>query len=97
MVGQVYLDGANLQRAGRFARPGHIPAPDGSHLNLHKTFCIPACGGGPGHWGRSGSRTHLDADLCLVTQRPMGEDGCRTVKRSFGSASILAILLGLFA
>ncbi|MGI8710958.1 MAG: aminomethyl-transferring glycine dehydrogenase, partial [Acidimicrobiales bacterium] len=45
--GQVYLDGANLNAMVGLARPGHFGA-DVSHLNLHKTFCIPHGGGGPG-------------------------------------------------
>jgi glycine dehydrogenase len=45
--GQVYLDGANLNALVGFAAPGKFGA-DVSHLNLHKTFCIPHGGGGPG-------------------------------------------------
>jgi glycine dehydrogenase len=45
--GQVYLDGANLNAMVGLARPGHFGS-DVSHLNLHKTFCIPHGGGGPG-------------------------------------------------
>ncbi len=45
--GQVYLDGANLNALVGVAKPGHFGA-DVSHLNLHKTFCIPHGGGGPG-------------------------------------------------
>ena len=45
--GQVYLDGANLNAMVGLAKPGDIGA-DVSHLNLHKTFCIPHGGGGPG-------------------------------------------------
>ena len=45
--GQVYLDGANLNALVGVARPGTFGA-DVSHLNLHKTFCIPHGGGGPG-------------------------------------------------
>jgi glycine dehydrogenase len=50
--GQVYIDGANLNAMVGLARPGDIGG-DVSHLNLHKTFCIPHGGGGPG-MGRSG-------------------------------------------
>ncbi|MEZ5168514.1 MAG: hypothetical protein R2695_19305 [Acidimicrobiales bacterium] len=50
--GQVYLDGANLNAMVGLAKPGEFGA-DVSHLNLHKTFCIPHGGGGPG-WARSG-------------------------------------------
>jgi glycine dehydrogenase len=55
--GQVYLDGANLNALVGVAKPGHFGA-DVSHLNLHKTFCIPHGGGGPGV-GPIGVKTHL--------------------------------------
>jgi glycine dehydrogenase len=55
--GQVYLDGANLNAEVNLVRPGHIGA-DVSHLNLHKTFCIPHGGGGPG-MGPIGVRSQL--------------------------------------
>jgi glycine dehydrogenase len=55
--GQVYLDGANLNALVGFARPGKFGA-DVSHLNLHKTFCIPHGGGGPGV-GPVAARAHL--------------------------------------
>ncbi len=55
--GQVYLDGANLNALVGIARPGQFGA-DVSHLNLHKTFCIPHGGGGPGV-GPIGVRAHL--------------------------------------
>lgn len=55
--GQVYLDGANLNALVGLARPGRFGA-DVSHLNLHKTFCIPHGGGGPGV-GPIGVRQHL--------------------------------------
>ncbi|MGC9667759.1 aminomethyl-transferring glycine dehydrogenase [Planosporangium sp. 12N6] len=55
--GQVYVDGANLNALLGFARPGRFGA-DVSHLNLHKTFCIPHGGGGPGV-GPVAVRAHL--------------------------------------
>ena len=55
--GQVYLDGANLNALVGVARPGKFGA-DVSHLNLHKTFCIPHGGGGPGV-GPVAVRAHL--------------------------------------
>ncbi|TDC74422.1 aminomethyl-transferring glycine dehydrogenase [Streptomyces hainanensis] len=55
--GQVYVDGANLNALVGLARPGHFGA-DVSHLNLHKTFCIPHGGGGPGV-GPVAVRAHL--------------------------------------
>jgi glycine dehydrogenase len=55
--GQVYVDGANLNALVGFARPGKFGA-DVSHLNLHKTFCIPHGGGGPGV-GPVAVRAHL--------------------------------------
>lgn len=55
--GQVYVDGANLNALVGLAKPGHFGG-DVSHLNLHKTFCIPHGGGGPGV-GPVGVRAHL--------------------------------------
>ena len=55
--GQVYMDGANLNAMVGLCRPAHIGA-DVSHINLHKTFCIPHGGGGPG-MGPIGVRSHL--------------------------------------
>ncbi len=46
--GQVYMDGANLNALIGFCQPGALNGPDVCHLNLHKTFCIPHGGGGPG-------------------------------------------------
>ncbi|MCW2639723.1 MAG: glycine dehydrogenase [Dactylosporangium sp.] len=59
--GQVYVDGANLNALLGFAKPGRFGA-DVSHLNLHKTFCIPHGGGGPGV-GPVAVRAHLAAYL----------------------------------
>ena len=59
--GQVYVDGANLNALVGLARPGRFGA-DVSHLNLHKTFCIPHGGGGPGV-GPIGVRAHLAPHL----------------------------------
>jgi glycine dehydrogenase len=59
--GQVYVDGANLNALVGFARPGKFGA-DVSHLNLHKTFCIPHGGGGPGV-GPVAVRAHLSSFL----------------------------------
>ena len=76
--GQVYLDGANLNAQVGLAQPGKYGA-DVSHLNLHKTFCIPHGGGGPG-MGPIGVRAHLAPFLPQhVSAAP------------FGSASILPI------
>ncbi len=55
--GQVYLDGANLNAMAGIARPGDFGA-DACHMNLHKTFCIPHGGGGPGV-GPVGVKSHL--------------------------------------
>ncbi|NOJ39032.1 aminomethyl-transferring glycine dehydrogenase [Bradyrhizobium australiense] len=59
--GQVYLDGANMNAQVGLSRPGDYGA-DVSHLNLHKTFCIPHGGGGPG-MGPIGVKAHLAAYL----------------------------------
>ncbi len=59
--GQVYIDGANMNAMVGLAQPGKIGG-DVSHLNLHKTFCIPHGGGGPG-MGPIGVRAHLEPFL----------------------------------
>nr|WP_244396154.1 aminomethyl-transferring glycine dehydrogenase [Afipia carboxidovorans] len=83
--GQVYLDGANLNAQVGLARPGDYGA-DVSHLNLHKTFCIPHGGGGPG-MGPIGVKKHLAPFLPLVN----GEDIGAVSAAPYGSASILVI------
>ncbi|MFT0533562.1 aminomethyl-transferring glycine dehydrogenase [Castellaniella hirudinis] len=90
--GQVYLDGANMNAMVGVARPGRFGS-DVSHLNLHKTFCIPHGGGGPGV-GPVAVRAHLAPYLPGV----VGEDGRLPAGQSgpvsaapFGSASILPI------
>ncbi|WP_284263798.1 aminomethyl-transferring glycine dehydrogenase [Roseicyclus amphidinii] len=85
--GQVYLDGANLNAMVGLSRPGDIGA-DVSHLNLHKTFCIPHGGGGPG-MGPIGVKAHLAP---FLPGHP--ETGGATGPVSgapYGSASILPI------
>ena len=59
--GQVYMDGANLNAMVGIAKPGKF-GPDVSHMNLHKTFCIPHGGGGPG-MGPIGVKSHLEKFL----------------------------------
>ena len=59
--GQVYIDGANMNAMVGLSRPGDIGG-DVSHLNLHKTFCIPHGGGGPG-MGPIGVKAHLEEHL----------------------------------
>ncbi|MDO8390103.1 MAG: aminomethyl-transferring glycine dehydrogenase [Actinomycetota bacterium] len=86
--GQVYVDGANLNALVGMARPGKFGA-DVSHLNLHKTFCIPHGGGGPGV-GPVGVRAHLTPFLPghpLRTDQPVGP----VAAAPYGSASILPI------
>ena len=86
--GQVYLDGANLNAQVGLARPGEYGA-DVSHLNLHKTFCIPHGGGGPG-MGPIGVRAHLAPFLPGHPQE--GERAVGPVSAApYGSASILTI------
>jgi len=89
--GQVYLDGANLNAQVGLSRPGDYGA-DVSHLNLHKTFCIPHGGGGPG-MGPIGVKAHLAAFLPghpavdgSAPRRPGPVSAA-----PFGSASILTI------
>jgi glycine dehydrogenase len=85
--GQVYVDGANLNALVGLARPGKFGA-DVSHLNLHKTFCIPHGGGGPGV-GPVAARSHLADYLPARTARP---DGAYPIAAApYGSAGILPI------
>ncbi|MEL6645897.1 MAG: aminomethyl-transferring glycine dehydrogenase [Pseudomonadota bacterium] len=85
--GQVYLDGANLNALVGLVKPGEIGA-DVSHLNLHKTFCIPHGGGGPG-MGPIGVKSHL-APFLPGHPETGGREGPVTAA-PFGSASILPI------
>jgi glycine dehydrogenase len=89
--GQVYLDGANMNAQVGLSRPGDYGA-DVSHLNLHKTFCIPHGGGGPG-MGPIGVRTHLKP---FLPGHPVTDGTTRPAvgpvsAAPFGSASILTI------
>ena len=89
--GQVYLDGANLNALVGLARPGKFGA-DVSHLNLHKTFCIPHGGGGPGV-GPVAVRSHLAPYL---PNHPIVDDagpstGLPIAGAPWGSAGILPI------
>ncbi|MET0599211.1 MAG: aminomethyl-transferring glycine dehydrogenase [Mesorhizobium sp.] len=84
--GQVYFDGANLNALVGLARPGDIGA-DVCHMNLHKTFCIPHGGGGPGI-GPIGVKAHLKPYL----PGHITEGSANAVSAApFGSASILPI------
>src|ERR1039458_10134400 len=89
--GQVYMDGANLNAQVGLCRPGDIGA-DVCHVNLHKTFCIPHGGGGPG-MGPIGVAEHLveflpgHAVVNLGGENPTGA----VAAAPWGSASILAI------
>ena len=85
--GQVYIDGANMNAMVGLARPGDIGG-DVSHLNLHKTFCIPHGGGGPG-MGPIGVKAHLAPHL---PGHPVtgGSEGPVSAA-PFGSPSILPI------
>jgi glycine dehydrogenase len=89
--GQVYMDGANLNALVGISRPGDIGA-DVCHLNLHKTFCIPHGGGGPG-MGPIGVAAHLAPFLPDHPVVPLGiERPCGTVSAApWGSPSILPI------
>ena len=89
--GQVYLDGANMNAQVGLTSPGFIGA-DVSHLNLHKTFCIPHGGGGPG-MGPIGVKKHLAPFLPNHVVRPiegMGDHGAVSAA-PYGSAAILPI------
>ena len=84
--GQVYLDGANLNAQVGLSRPGDYGS-DVSHLNLHKTFCIPHGGGGPG-MGPIGVRKHLAP---FLPGSPLNADAGAVSAAPYGSASILVI------
>ncbi|MEN8893446.1 aminomethyl-transferring glycine dehydrogenase [Planktotalea arctica] len=83
--GQVYVDGANMNAMVGLSRPGDLGG-DVSHLNLHKTFCIPHGGGGPG-MGPIGVKSHLIAHL---PGDPNGGEGAVSAA-PFGSPSLLPI------
>jgi glycine dehydrogenase len=90
--GQVYVDGANLNALIGIAAPGKFGA-DVSHLNLHKTFCIPHGGGGPG-MGPIGVGAHLQPFLPSNPVSPvpgLAEDNDVVSAAPYGSASILPI------
>jgi glycine dehydrogenase len=88
--GQVYVDGANLNALVGLAAPGKFGA-DVSHLNLHKTFCIPHGGGGPGV-GPVAVGAHLARFLPGHRMLAANEDAIGPVSAApYGSASILAI------
>lgn len=89
--GQVYLDGANMNAMVGICRPGDFGA-DVCHLNLHKTFCIPHGGGGPGV-GPIGVAAHLSPFLPGHPFRDTGgEQGIGAISAApFGSATILPI------
>ncbi|WP_309030685.1 aminomethyl-transferring glycine dehydrogenase, partial [Streptomyces alfalfae] len=90
--GQVYVDGANLNALVGLAKPGHFGG-DVSHLNLHKTFCIPHGGGGPGV-GPVGVREHLAPYLPNHPLQPAAgpETGVGPISAApWGSAGILPI------
>ncbi|MFJ5255597.1 aminomethyl-transferring glycine dehydrogenase [Pseudomonas sp. NPDC088414] len=90
--GQVYMDGANLNAQVGLARPADIGA-DVSHMNLHKTFCIPHGGGGPG-MGPIGIRAHLAPFVAnhpvVPIAGPLPQNGAVSAA-PWGSASILPI------
>ncbi|HWP26726.1 MAG TPA: aminomethyl-transferring glycine dehydrogenase [Xanthobacteraceae bacterium] len=88
--GQVYLDGANLNAQVGLARPGDYGA-DVSHFNLHKTFCIPHGGGGPG-MGPIGVKAHLAPYLPAHPNRQHQKSPVGPVSAApYGSAAILTI------
>jgi len=95
--GQVYMDGANMNAQVALTSPGHIGA-DVCHLNLHKTFCIPHGGGGPGV-GTIAVAAHLAPFLPGHPIVPCGGEGHGVVSKTtgavsaapYGSAAILPI------
>ncbi|CAA0078345.1 Glycine dehydrogenase (decarboxylating) [Zhongshania aliphaticivorans] len=90
--GQVYVDGANMNALVGLAAPGEFGA-DVSHLNLHKTFCIPHGGGGPG-MGPIGVKAHLASFLPNHPVYPiegLDQNNDTIAAATFGSAGILPI------
>ncbi len=90
--GQVYVDGANLNALLGYAKPGEFGG-DVSHLNLHKTFCIPHGGGGPGV-GPVAVRAHLAPFLPshAMHPEPAKQQGIGAISAApYGSAGILPI------
>lgn len=87
--GQVYLDGANMNAQVGLTNPGFIGS-DVSHLNLHKTFCIPHGGGGPG-MGPIGVKSHLAPFLPGHIENGVEGDDYAVSAADLGSASILPI------
>ena len=88
--GQVYMDGANLNALVGICRPGEFGI-DACHLNLHKTFCIPHGGGGPGV-GPIAVADHLASFLPSHPHQPLEKDQVGAVASApYGSASILVI------
>ncbi|MBK1990910.1 aminomethyl-transferring glycine dehydrogenase [Sphaerospermopsis aphanizomenoides BCCUSP55] len=87
--GQVYMDGANMNAQVGICRPGDIGA-DVCHLNLHKTFCIPHGGGGPG-MGPIGVASHLVPFLPGHSVIKLGGELGAVSAAPWGSASILVI------
>lgn len=90
--GQVYMDGANMNAQVGIMQPAEVGA-DVLHMNLHKTFCIPHGGGGPG-MGPIGLKAHLAPFIAnhVVSPVPHAKDGMTAVAAApFGSASILPI------
>jgi glycine dehydrogenase len=88
--GQVYIDGANLNALVGLAQPG-LFGGDVSHLNLHKTFCIPHGGGGPGV-GPVAAKAHLAPFMPGNAADPAnGADGTPISASRYGSAGVLPI------
>jgi len=91
--GQVYIDGANMNALVGTAAPGHFGG-DVSHLNLHKTFCIPHGGGGPGV-GPIAAKAHLAPFLPMSFTANLIAKSSQKIPRissaPYGSASILPI------
>ena len=90
--GQVYMDGANMNAQVGVMQPAEVGA-DVLHMNLHKTFCIPHGGGGPG-MGPIGMKAHLAPFMASHSVSPVhnAQNDCSAVSAApYGSASILPI------
>ena len=89
--GQVYMDGANMNAQVGLCRPGDF-GPDVCHLNLHKTFCIPHGGGGPGMGPICVAKHLVDFLPTHPLVKTGGAKGTGPVSAApYGSASVLLI------
>ena len=94
--GQVYMDGANMNAQAGLTKPGEIGA-DVCHLNLHKTFCIPHGGGGPG-MGPIAVAAHLVPHLPEAPRldRPEGDDSPSVVSAAAHGSALITVISWMY-